>query len=137
MLWGFVKSTRFFSQSMRSMLESADKARRREQLAHLLWNYLEQHPGAIQHDIGAKLSASQEETTAIVELWERLGILDRKTEDRSYRLHFRTSLDAEVDGACPACGVRGRGRKELFFRSAPCQRCGTKGHYYIEYGELR
>ena len=57
------------------------------------------------------------------------------------QVHF-ARLAAQLDpktwvpigqGVCPACGVRGKGRKELFFRPVPCKRCGAEGHYHIRY----
>ena len=132
-LFEFIKSARVLSQSEKDFLGSIEAARQREQLAHSLWNYIEKHPGMFQRDIRTELGVVQEEAVAVVELWQKLGILDRQPEDRSYRLNFRTRLDAEVSGVCPACGVRGKGRKELFFRSVSCQKCGAQSHYYIDY----
>ena len=136
-LFEFVNSSRVLAQSEKNFLDSIEAARKREQLAHRLWNHLERHPGMLQSDIRTELGVIQEEAVSIVELWENLGILDRQPEDRSYRLYFRTRLDTEVAGLCPNCGVRGKGRKELFFRSVACQKCGTEGHYHIEYGNPR
>lgn len=133
-LMDFVNSTRVLLKSEMNFLHSIEVARKREQLAHRLWNHLERHPGMLQRDIRTELGVVQEDAVNIVKLWEQLGILDRQSEDRSYRLYFRTRLDTEVAGLCPNCGVRGKGRKELFFRSVACQECGTEGHYHIEYG---
>ena len=130
----FVKSSRFLLQSDGNFLELIEVARQREQLAHLLWNHFERHPGMCQRDIRAELGVVQEDAADIVELWERLGVLDRKADDGSYHLHFRTRLDTEVTGRCPNCGVRGKGRKDAFFPPVKCQKCGTVGHYHIEFG---
>jgi hypothetical protein len=134
-LQDFVKSSRILWQSERKFLDSVEAARRREKIAHSLWNHLEQHPGMLQRDIRTELGVIQEEAVAVVELWETLSILDRQPEDGSYRLYFRTRLDAEVAGLCPNCGVRGKGRKELFSRPILCQKCSVEGHYHIEYGQ--
>jgi hypothetical protein len=136
-LFEFVNSARVLSQSEKNFLDSIEAARKREQLAHRLWNHLECHPGVFQRDIRTQLGVVQEDAVTIVELWDELGIVDRHPEDRSYRLYFRTRLDAEVRGLCPNCGVHGVGRKELFFRSVACQKCGVEGHYHIDYSNSR
>jgi hypothetical protein len=136
-LFEFVNSARVLSQSEKNFLDSIEAARKREQLAHRLWNHLERHPGMLQRDIRTDLGVIQEEAVHIVELWEELGILDREPEDRTYRLYFRTRLDTEMTGVCPNCGVRGKARKELFFRSIACQKCGQEGHYHIEYANSK
>lgn len=133
-LFDFVNSTRVLLKSEKNYLNLIEDARKRERLAHRLWNHLERHPGMHQRDISTELGVVQEDAVNIVELWNKLGILDRQPEARSYRLYFRTRLDAEVAGLCPNCGVRGKGRKELFFRSVTCQKCGSEGYYHIEYG---
>jgi hypothetical protein len=135
LLFEFVNSSRILSQSGKDFVDSIETARKREQLAHRLWNHLERHPGMLQRDIRTELGVVQEDAVNIVELWEKLGILDRQSEDRSYRLYFHTRLDTEVVGLCPNCGVRGKGRKEAFFRSVACQKCGEQGYYCIDYGD--
>ena len=116
---------------------SVETARKREQLAHVLWNHLKKQPETLQRDIFTALGVVREDAVNIVELWEKLGILDRQPEGRSYRLCFRTRLDTEVAGVCQNCGVRGKGRKELFLKPVTCQKCGTLGYYHIEYGNLQ
>jgi hypothetical protein len=133
-LFEFVSSSRVLVQSERLFLDSIEAARKQEQLAHTLWNHLERHPGVLQRDIRAGHGFAQEDAASVVELWGKLGILDRESEDRSYRLYLHTRLDTEMAGVCPTCGVRGEGRKELFFRPVTCQKCGTEGYYHIEYG---
>ncbi len=133
-LFEFINSSRVLVKSEKNFLDSIESARKREQIAHRLWNHLEHYPGMLQRHIGAELGVVQEEAVDILEVWEELGILDRQSEDRSYRLYFRTRLDTEVAGLCPNCGVCGKGRKELFFKSFACQKCGKEGHYHIEYG---
>ena len=105
----------------------------REELARVLWNHLEQQPGALRPNVSKELAVAQETTADIVELWEQLGVITRRQEQNSYRLYFRSRLDAEVEGVCPTCGVRGRGRKELFLRPISCKKCGAEGYYHIKY----
>lgn len=132
----FVNSSRVLTTSMRHLLDSINAALEREELARLLWNHIERHPGILQRDIHAQLGADREDVDGIVESWEGLGILDRRTQDGTYRLDLRTRLGDEVEGLCLGCGVRGRGRRELFFRSATCQKCGAEGFYHVTYQEL-
>jgi hypothetical protein len=134
-LFEFVSSTRVLTQHEKDYLSSVEAAQKQEQVAHALWNHLEKQQGMLQREIRAELGVAQEDAVAIIELWEELGVVDRQSEDRSYRLYFRTRLDAEVAGLCPNCGVRGRGRRELFFRSFACQKCNAEGYYHIEYGD--
>lgn len=129
----FVKSTRFLAQHEKDFLSSAKAALVQEQLAQKLWNHLEKQPGMLQRNIRTELGVIQEEAVKIIELWDMLGIIYRQSEARSYRLHFRTHLDAEVFGRCPNCDVRGKGRKDFLFRSMSCQKCGTEGYYHIEF----
>ena len=92
------------------------------------------NPAMLQRDLRTDLGVVQEDAVRIVELWEKLAVVDRQPEDRSYRLFFRTRLDTEIAGLCQNCGVRGKGRKELFFKPIKCQKCGKVGYYHIDYG---
>ncbi len=130
----FVRSSRVLAQHY---ISSVEAARSHENIAHKLWNHLEKHPGTLQYDIHTELGVIQEFAAEIVELWEELGVIDRRPEDRTYRLWFRTRLDVEVQGVCQQCGVRGTGRKELFLKPLKCRRCGTDGYYHIEYADLK
>ena len=107
----FINSSRVLVQSEKDFLKMTEAARKHEQLAHRLWNHLERHPGLLQRDIRTELGVVQEDAVKIVEVWEELRIIDRQSEDRTYRLYFRTRLDTEMAGLCPNCGVRGTGRK--------------------------
>jgi hypothetical protein len=129
----FVSSARVLALSEKGYLHSVEAARKRERLAHTLWNHLEKQPGTLQRDIRTVLGVIQEEAVEIIELWEELGVIDRQPKDESYRLYFRTQFNTEVEGLCQNCGVRGKGRKELFLKSVTCQKCGTLGYYHIDY----
>jgi hypothetical protein len=133
-LWEYVKSARLLAQHDSGLLNTVESARRREHYAHVLWNHLEKHPGLLQQDIPGETEVPDDEAKAIVALWEAWGIVAWRMDDAGDRLHFCTRLDDETTGLCPGCGVRGKGRKDLFFRLGPCKKCGTEGHYHIEYG---
>ncbi|MCE5268209.1 MAG: hypothetical protein LLG00_10025 [Planctomycetaceae bacterium] len=130
----FVRSSRILAQHEDDYLSTIDVARRRESIAHDVWNHLEKCPGALQRNLRMELGVVQEDAAEIVGLWAALGVIDRCPKDRSYALWFRTRLDVEIQGRCPRCGARGTGRKELFLKATTCKRCGTDGYYHIEYG---
>jgi hypothetical protein len=129
----FVKSTRLLAKHENGYLEAAEAALQREEIARVVWKHVEQQPGALQREIRATLGVDQKAAVEIVETWEQLGVITLQQEVNSYRLYLRTRLDAEVEGVCPACGVHGKGRKELFFKPIPCKRCGNEGYYHIRY----
>ena len=130
----FVSSTRVLALSEKGYMSSIEAARKREQLAHAIWRHLEEHPRVPQCDICATLGVSQEHVVEIIEFWEELGVIDWQPDGGTDLLFFSTRFDTEMEGLCQNCGVRGKGRKELFFKPVTCQRCGTQGYYHIEYG---
>ncbi len=132
-LLAFVDSTRMLAKHENGYLSTIQAALQREKIARVLWNDLEQHPDALRPNVSGKLGVTDETAVDIVEVWEQLGVIIRRQEQNAYRLHFRSRLDAEVEGVCPACGVRGRGRKELFLRPISCKKCGANGYYHIKY----
>lgn len=132
-LFEFINSSRVLLHAEADYLNSVKAARKQEQLAHRLWNHIEHHSGMLQRDVRTELGVIPDNAIEIIEVWEKLGILLRHAEDGTYRLIFKTRLDTELTGFCPNCGVHGKGRKELFFRPVKCQKCGTEGHYHIEY----
>lgn len=130
----FVSSTRVLALSEKRNMCAVEAARKREQLAHLLWNHLERQPGALQHDLHTTLGVIQGDAVEIIDFWEELGIIDRHPNRGSYRIYFSTQLESEMEGLCQACGVRGKGRKELFLRPVTCRKCGAAGYYHMAYG---
>jgi len=132
-LFEFVKSTRLLARHENGYLKASETALEHEEIARLLWNHLEQRPGAWQRDIGRALGLSQEDAVPILETWEELGVIDREQEVNSYKLYLRTRLDSMVEGICQTCGVRGKGRKEAFFKPTACGKCGTQGYYHIRH----
>lgn len=129
----FVRSSRVLVQSEDSLLDVVGDAMKRELLAQKLWNHLDRNPGTLQRDVTTELGIAQEDATKVIEIWEELGIVDRKPDDGCYRLQFHTRIGMEAVGMCPKCGVRGKGRKELFFQPVTCQKCGITGQYHIDY----
>jgi len=131
----FVKSTRLLAKHENGYLHCAEAALEREHTAQILWNHLEHHPGSLQRDAVTELGLSSADVLGILGKWEELGVILRMENGDSSRLHFRSPLDAVAEGICQACGVRGKGRKELFFKSITCKRCGTEGYYHVVYSD--
>jgi hypothetical protein len=134
-LLAFVRSTRLLAQHENGYLPRAEAAKARVEVARTLWGQLENQPGMLQRDIRVQPGVDQVNAVEIVTVWEELGVIVRRPEDRSHRLYFRTQLDAEMQGLCHNCGVRGKGLKAVFFRPVTCQKCGAEGYYHIEYAD--
>jgi len=132
----FVNTTRILVRHENRYQQAIQAAMDREEIARLVWNRIEQQPGALQRDLGKDLGVHQDTVREIVEVWEQLGVVSRTQHETSYRLEFRSRLDAEVDGVCRACGVRGRGRKEAFLKPIRCQKCGSESYYHIRCTDL-
>jgi hypothetical protein len=135
-LLDFVKATRLLSQQENGYLQLAEGAVCREEVARAIWNHLECQPDATQRDICAALSVPSEVVREVAETWEQLGVVERVRVANTYALRLRTGLDVEMEGICPACGVHGKGRKEVFFKRSTCRRCGSEGFYHINYAGL-
>jgi len=129
----FVRSQTTLARHENGYLRAAESALEDEEIARALWNHLEAHLGFPQRDIGEDLGFNQERVVAIVDTWVELGVISRTKEKNNSGLFFRCRLDAEAEGICQTCGVRGKGRRELFFRPISCQKCGTQGYYHITY----
>ena len=132
----FVKSERVLARHENDYVQDIESALAREEIARVLWNHIERQPGVIQRHLRKELGVDQDAAVVIVELWEQLGVISRRQEDNSYRLYFRSRFDVEAEGVCPACGVRGKGRKELFFKRTSCKKCGAEGYYHITYADF-
>ena len=158
MLVGYVKSTRLLAKHENDYLGKIEAALNREEIARSLWNHIEKQKSTLEHDIHTELGVIREDTVQIVEVWEELGVIvrqaedrrcstlvaafhqdgviGRQPEDRGYRLCLRSQFDVEAEGVCPACGVRGKGRKELFLKRTSCKKCGAEGYYHITYADF-
>ena len=134
-LLAFVRSNRLLAQHENGYLPRAEAAKARREIARILWAHIEKEPGVFQRDIRVQLGVDQGDAVEILTVWEDLGVIERRPEDRSYRLYFRTQLEAEVQGLCYNCGVRGKGHKVVFLSPTKCQKCGVEGYYHIEYGD--
>ena len=131
----FVKSNRLLANHEQRFLQLVESALECEEVARVLWNHIEQHTGFLQRNIHETLGIDQDTAVGVLNIWEEFGVIFREPECGSYRLRFRTRLDALVEGICPSCGVRGKGRKEVFFRATACKKCGAENHYHLTNAE--
>jgi hypothetical protein len=129
----FVKSTRQLARHENDYLQTIEDAFAREEMARAVWNDLERQLGLLERDIGRQLGLNQKNVVEVLEVWEELGVIIRKQEQNTYRLYFRSRLDAELEGICPTCSVRGRGHRSSFFKPTSCKKCATQGYYHIQY----
>jgi hypothetical protein len=129
----FVSSNRPLARQENGYLDRVRTAFETLEAARLLWSHLERNPGLLERDVRIDIGVLRETAIAILEVWEDLNVVVRRKEGATYRLHYRTRIDEEADGVCQACGVRGRGRKELFFKPISCKKCGAEGYYCIRY----
>lgn len=93
--------------------------------AHALWNYLEDNPDSRQDQLGRVLQGKQDQWRYIAESWERMGLLVREKEGRSYRLSLRTRMGAVTTGKCPKCGSEQEAPKAMLLEETECPDCGA------------
>jgi hypothetical protein len=133
----YVASERVLTKAETGYLSMVQAAVEREEAARMLWNHLELQPGTPQRGIATILGCDGAEIDDIVSVWADLGVMTREAADGLHHLFLCPALNVEVDGLCPMCGVRGRGRKESFFKSVRCQKCGAEGFYHISFPDAR
>ena len=127
-----MKSTRLLAKHENGYLQAAEAALEREEMARMIWGHVARWLVCVDKSF-ARTGIDQDVAVELLETWEQLGVVARQQETNSYRLYLRTQLDSEVEGRCPACGVHGKGRKELFLKTISCKRCGAEGYYHIQY----
>jgi len=129
--FNFVKTTRVIARHENDYLQWAVVAFECEDIARSLWNYLEQHPGALQQEMSSELGIDEEIWITIVTIWEKLGLISRKPDNGSDRWHLQIRLNETAEGMCQTCGIHGKGRKELFFKPISCRNCGAEDYYHL------
>jgi hypothetical protein len=132
-LFEFVKSTRLLAKHEKGYLQIIETAIEREEIARVLWNFINQRSNVLQKDICRNLEYNKQTIAGIIDIWEELKVVIRNDKDVDPKIRLRTRLDEIVEGICHNCGVQGKGRKELLFKSILCQKCGAEGYYYIKY----
>lgn len=91
--------------------------------AHRLWDYLEFHPDARQDELRANLGGDQGQWRSVATLWEKMGLLRRTPEGRSYRLTLCTRMGKVVPAKCPSCGAVTEAPKAMFLEDIRCPEC--------------
>jgi hypothetical protein len=100
-------------------------SRAREQLRdnHRLWGHLQGHPGVLQEELARTIGGDQARWRAVAESWERMGLVLRVPEGRSYRLYLATQMGAVVRGKCPRCGEVADAPKGMLLEPTACPAC--------------
>lgn len=125
-----------FARHENRYLQLAETAYIREKLARILWNSIEKQCDLIPNDINF-LRCNSQYTAEIIEIWDILGVIVRNDKVTTSDVRLRTRIDELTEGRCHNCGVQGKGRKELFFKSVSCQKCGGDGFYFIIYPDTQ
>ena len=127
----FVRSTRLLAKHVNGYLESTEAALSREEAARILWNFLERNPGTSERTTVQQLGLDRGVVTAILEVWDRLGVVTRTLEKNTDSLALATRLDEETAGICSRCGSRVKARKMNLLQPASCPKCGEKDYFHI------
>ena len=114
-----------------SLDDKLAKARAQIWDAHKLWEYLEGHPDTRQDELRQILGGEQEEWRSAAEAWEKMGLVRRTPEGRSYRLALSTRMGEIVSGKCPSCGAVAEAPKAMFLEELTCQYCQASGVFVI------
>jgi hypothetical protein len=109
----------------------ANAALAQEDAVRTAWNEIARQPGVVLADLLARLPVIRSGIERTLPIWETLGIVVCQRHGLDTRLCLRTRLDEEIEAVCPACGVRGRGKKEILWRNTTCKKCGASGHYHL------
>ena len=114
-----------------SVKEQLAKARALLWDAHRMWNQLERHPATRQDELPRILGGKKGQWRSVAEEWEKMGLLRRTPEGRSYRLDFSTRMDEVVLAKCPSCGVVAKARKTRFLNVQACPSCRSEVMFVI------
>lgn len=100
-------------------------ARARDQLRenHRLLGHLQLNPGFPQEELRLALGGEQERWRGVAEAWEKMGLVSRVADGRSYRPYLATRLGAVVRGKCPRCGEVAEAPKGMLLEPTACPAC--------------
>jgi hypothetical protein len=90
---------------------------------HQLWGHLQHHPGFLQEHLARTIGGDQDRWRAVAESWEKMGLVTRAPEGRSYRLYLATRMGEVVRGKCPRCGHTAEAPKGMFLEPTTCPEC--------------
>lgn len=107
------------------------RARERIEANYRLWSYLEYHPNTRQDELREIMGGDQNYWREVAEAWEKMGLLRRVQEGRSYRLSLATRMGEVVGAKCPQCGTFVEAPKGILLDESPCPSCRKRVHFVI------
>jgi DNA-directed RNA polymerase subunit RPC12/RpoP len=99
--------------------------------AYRLWTHLEIEIDVRQDELRGTFGGDQDRWRWIAEMWERMGILKRVSENGSYRLSLATRLDIATRGKCESCGATGQAAKYQLLQEIRCPKCQHLGFFVL------
>lgn len=112
-----------------SMAEKLSSARSLMWDAHKLWDYLEFHPDTRLDGLTGSLGGKQDRWRSLIATWEKMGLLNRIAEGKSYRLSLCTRMGKLVPAKCPSCGGVTEAPKAMFLEDTKCPMCRKRGMF--------
>jgi hypothetical protein len=106
-------------------------ARERMWAAHRLWDHIESHPDVRQAELRTALGGKQQEWLAIVETWEKMGLLRRIADAGTYRLVFCTRMGEVISAKCPECGAVTEAPKAMLLEPLTCPACRKRVSFVL------
>lgn len=91
--------------------------------AHRLWNQLELQGTVRQDELNDILGGDQSQWRSIVEGWEKMGLVRRGREGKSYRVTLSTRLGEVIPAKCPKCGAHTDAPKAKLLKTISCSSC--------------
>jgi hypothetical protein len=105
--------------------EKLVEAHRRMWENHRLWSFLESNPHCRQDELRSVLGGDHDYWRFVAEEWEKIGLIVRTPEDRSYTLIIVTHMDRVVSAKCSACGTIADAPKAMFLETLVCPTCNS------------
>jgi len=125
-LEGLLKACkRIEKNTSESLADKLIAARARMRRTHRLWDHLERNPGTRQDKLRQLLGGDQDEWRRMAEDWEKMGLLQRRSEGGSYRVALTTRMGEIVPAKCPACGNVVEAPKAMCLEDATCSECNA------------
>lgn len=91
-----------------------------------LWTFLERNPNTREEDLQRNIGGDQSEWRFVSESWQRMGLVRRVADGRTFRLSLTTRTGQITKAKCPSCGEVADGPKAMFFDELECPACHAK-----------
>ena len=114
---------RIEKNTSQSFTDKLHKARERMWNARRLWDHLAKNPNTRQDTLRRILGGDQDEWRATIELWEKMGLVQRSPESGSYRVALCTRMGELIPAKCPSCGELVEGPKGMLLEETRCPKC--------------